>query len=283
MSLLKQYSMLSWVFRLSVLLFLLIGITACEVSISATSTPEVTVGTTVFSAIRWRAQDEAIDVVFVPDDDYGDLTVVANRQDFLDDVADMIDTGFWQNNAMVSNVFLFNFWFMTQTGDVQPPSTGICPVVTWPGLTDAAFAEVIVLLHPNALRDCASGNRVTSEPTSFHTVVHEASHAAFGLPDEYCCDGGYWNIPPVLYDSQDNCNNDPANAAWRNCQSFTDDDGNVWWRSEDNNGDIMASGGNTVWEYGPADWVVVRDVLTGLGGVGVNEPTVFAPTNWDRP
>lgn len=256
---------------------------ACDVSVSATVTPSVVVGGTVFAAIRWRDQDEALDVVFVPDDDYGDMSVVANRQTFLDDVSDMIDTGFYQNNAIVRNISLFNFWFMTATGDVQPPTSGICPSVTWPDLTDASFAEAIVLLHTNDLRDCASGNRVTSEPTSFRTVVHEFSHAAFGLPDEYCCDGGYWNIPPVLYNSEDSCQNDPVNTAWRNCQSFTANSGSVWWRSEDTIVDIMSSGGATVWEYGPADWVINEGVLSALGGASVNDPSVFAPTDWDWP
>lgn len=259
------------------------AISACQITLSATTTPSATSGTTVFAALRWTEPDRAIDVVFVPDNDYGDQSVVANRQVFLNDVANMIDTGFYQNNAIVSNLGRFNFWFMTATGDVQPPTTGICPVVTWPDLRDAAFAEVKVLLHPNELRDCAGGGRVTSEPTSFRTVVHEFSHAAFGLPDEYCCDGGYWNIPPVLYTSQAACTGDATNAAWRNCQSFTSASGTVWWRSEDTIVDIMSADGATVWEYGPADWVIARNVLSALPGGSINTPAVFAPDPWDWP
>ena len=256
---------------------------ACDVSISATSTPSVTVGTTVFSAIRFGDPDKSIDVVFVPDDDYGDMSNLTNRQAFLDDVSNMIDQGFYQNNAIANNLLFFNFWFMTESGDVQP-GTGICPSVTWPDLTDAAFAEVIVMLHSNPLRDCAWGNRVTSEPTSYRTVVHEASHAAIGLPDEYCCDGGYWELPPVLYSSETDCTSDPVNAAWRDCESFTADNGTVWWRSEDDNPDIMTCGGSIVCEYGPADWVIFEGVLAGLASTwSITDPDVFAPDPWDWP
>jgi hypothetical protein len=261
-----------------ILLLFVFNATGCDVRIRPPAA-----ACTVCAAIRWQDPDQAIDVVFVPDDDYGDLSVVANLQVFLDDVSNMIDEGFWQNNAMAHNLGAFNFWFMTQTGDVQPPDEGICPNVTWPDLTDAAFAEVLVLLHPNPLRDCAFGNRVTSEPGSYRTVVHETSHGAFVLPDEYCCDGGYWEAPPVLYETEEDCNNDPENEEWRDCQCFTDMQGEDWCRSEDTTGDIMSIGGITVWEYGPVDWVIVRGVLNGLGLGVPNDPTVFAPDNWDWP
>lgn len=257
-------------------------LSSCELTVSATQSPGTTVGSTVFALLRWRTQNNAIDVVFVPDDDYGDLSNVANRQAFLDDIANLIDEGYWQNNGLASNLGLYNFWYMTLTGNATA-GTGICPNATWPNLTDAAFAEVILLVHPNNLRDCRWGNRATTEPTSYNTVVHESSHAMFNLPDEYCCDGGYRNMPPVLYTSAAACNADPVNATWRNCQSFTANNGTVWWRSEDATVDIMSAGGATVLEYGQADWVIARNVLAGLPGASVSDPTVFAPAAWDWP
>jgi len=273
----RRAARLRWLILL--LITLLLGMTSCEITLR----PPDEEGT-LFAAIQWQDPDQAIDVVFVPDDDYGDLSVVANLEAFLGDISNMIDEGFWQNNALAMNLGAFNFWFLTQSGDVQPPANPRdCPAVTWPDLTDAAFAETFVLLHPNALTDCAFGIYVTSEPYSYRTVVHESSHGAFDLPDEYCCDGGYWEAPPVLYDTLADCNNDPANADWRDCQCFVDDRGRDWCRSEDSIDDIMSTGGNTVWEYGPADWVIVRDVLSALGLGVPNAPTVFAPANWDWP
>ncbi len=264
-----------------VLLGLVGAMTACDLTLTAEDDEPIEPGSTVFSAFRPNQDpDEALNVVFVPDGSYGDQSVVANRQAFLDDVADLIDTGFWQNNMFVRNWPLVNFYYMTASGTVSPPTTGICPTVTWPAEadTDGAFADLLLLIHTNELRDCAGNGRATSEPTSFRTVVHEASHALFALPDEYCCDGGYWEVPPVLYDAVNDCTNDAANAAWRDCDQLGAT--TLWWRSEDTTTDIMNGGGATVHEYGRADWVVVRNVLDDLGTVA--EPTVFAPDAWNR-
>ncbi len=258
----------------------------CNFTPSATVTPAFTMGSTVFSLIRWTDPSRAIDVVFVADEGYGDLSNITNRQNFLDDVGNLIDTGFWQNNMVVSNLGLFNFWFSTVSGgDVEPPASGICPSVTWPSLTDAAFAELVVIVHRESVRDCGWTGRASAGAGGGNEwiAVHEAGHSAFGLPDEYCCDGGYWNAPPILYSSQAACTGDAANAAWRDCRSYTANNGTTWWRSEDNNIDLMRDAGPTVWEIGPADWVVVNNVLGALPGASPNTPSVFAPTNWDWP
>ncbi|GAB4573006.1 MAG: hypothetical protein Kow0077_14050 [Anaerolineae bacterium] len=270
---------------ISALALLALVLVGCNLNVSATTTPAFSVGSTVFSVVRWADPSRAIDVVFVADEGYGDLSNVTNRQNFLNDVADLIDSGFWQNNMVVSNLGLFNFWFSTEAGgDVEPPASGICPSVTWPSLTDAAFAEMAVIVHRENVRDCGGGGRASAKAGGGREwiVVHESGHAAFGLPDEYCCDGGNWHIPPILYNSQASCTGDAANAAWRDCRSFTSNSG-TWWRSEDNNIDLMRDAGPTVWEIGPADWVIVSQVLGALPGASPNTPSVFAPTNWDWP
>lgn len=268
------------------LLILVVSMSACEFNLPATRTPSAQVGSTVFAILQWKSSEGAIDVVFVPDNGYGNLETVANRQNYFDDIADLIDEGFYQNNAIVNNIVLFNFWYMLTPGTVAPPPSGICPVITWPNLTDAAFAEMVVIVHRNAaIRDCGGGGRASARAGGGREwiVVHEGGHAAFGLPDEYCCDGGYSHKPPILYNSQNSCTSDPANAAWRNCQSFTDVNTNVWWRSEDMTIDLMSAAGPPVHEVGRADWVLIRNVLAGLPGASVNEPEVFAPGTWDWP
>jgi hypothetical protein len=149
--------------------------------------------------------------------------------------------------------------------------------------TDGAFADQIVLIHQNELRDCGGGGRATAEPTSFRTIVHETGHGLFGLPDEYCCDGGYFVMAPVMYSSQASCTGDAANAGWRSCQSHTATSGSVWWRSQGNitTNLIMRNTGNEVWESGPADWAVMDAAYRTLPGspvVGV--PDDFAPAQW---
>jgi hypothetical protein len=262
-----------------------LALSACDLNPVASEDDEpIEAGSTVFNLfVLQQDLDRAMNIVFVPDQAYGDMSVLANRQAFLTDLGDVVDTGYWQNQVFVKNVGLTNFFYMTAAGSAAAPTSGICPNVTWPSEvnTDAAFADLVLLIHSNTLRDCRWGNKATSEPTSYRTVVHESAHALFSLPDEYCCDGGYSEVKPVLYDTENECTNDSVNAAWRDCQSFTSSSGSTWWRSEDDTDDIMSTGGSVVLEFGQADWVVVEDVFDNFGTTSA--PTVFAPDNWDRP
>jgi hypothetical protein len=271
---------------LVILLTVLLG--SCDVEFDAGNpNPPITPGSTVVPLLEWdNTMATTLNIVFVPDTSYGDLTVQANLQRFYDDIEEVIEEGYWQNNAYWVNFPRFNYYYMTVAGSAAAPTTGICPTVTWPAqvATDAAFANLVLLLHPNPLRDCRWGNRATTEPTSFRTVVHESSHALFNLPDEYCCDGGYRVLAPVMYNSSNSCNADAANAAWRNCTSFvaTSGTGATWWRSEDGTTDIMSGSGDIVLEAGQADWAVMSGVFAGLGRPATT-PSVFAPAAWNRP
>lgn len=261
------------------------SLTACNLTpVARESDQPISSGSTVFQFFQLQSNmDRALNVVFVPDTSYGSMATLSNRQAFLDDLGNVVDTGYWQNQAYVKNVHLTNFFYMTAAGSAAAPTSGICPVVTWPSQvnTDAAFADLVFLIHTNTLRDCRWGNKATTEPTSFRTVVHESSHALFNLPDEYCCDGGYREVKPVLYDTSGECTSDADNVGWRNCVSFTANSGANWWRSEDSNADIMSGGGSVVLEMGQADWFVAENVFDDFGTPGV--PTVFAPSAWDRP
>lgn len=268
-------------------LLLAVLLSSCDVEFDAANpNPPIAEGSTVVPLLEWdNTMRTTLNIVFVPDTSYGDLAVQANLQRFFDDVEEVIEEGYWQNNAYYRNIARFNYYYLTVGGTAAAPTTGICPNVTWPAQvsTDAAFADLVLLLHPNDLRDCRWGNKATSEPTSFRTVVHESSHALFNLPDEYCCDGGYRVLAPVMYNSSNSCTSDAANAGWRNCTSFvaTSGTGATWWRSEDNTIDIMSGVGATVLESGQADWAVMNGVLTALGPTSA--PTVFAPDTWNRP
>jgi len=261
---------------------LLLG--ACTVEFDAGNPPPpIAPGSTVHGLIEWDpSQASTLNILFVPDTSYGDLSVEANLQAFFEDIELVIEQGYWQNNAYYVNLGRFNYYYTTAAGTASAPTTGICPDVTWPAQvdTDGAFADLVLLLHTNSLRDCRWGRKATSEPTSYRTVVHESTHALFNIPDEYCCDGGYYVAQPVLYSSSANCNADAANAAWRDCVSFTSTGGTTWWRSEDSISDIMVSAGSVVVEVGPADWAIMEDVLSALGATST--PSVFAPASWDH-
>lgn len=267
-------------------------LTSCQITRTASTDDTPVSGATVFEMyVVQTDRDRAFNVLFVPDASYGNMAVLANRQAFIDDLADVIENGYWQNRAYFNGWGFYNYYYMTAAGSVveSPPGPGgafVCPAVTWPAQvnTDGAFADQIVLIHRNELRDCGGGGRATAEPTSFRTIVHETGHGLFGLPDEYCCDGGYFVMPPVMYNTQASCLGDAANAGWRNCQSHTSSrNGSVWWRSQGNitTNLIMRNTGDEVWESGPADWAVMDAAYRGLtGSPVVTPPAEFAPARW---
>lgn len=273
---------------------LAVVLAGCQISRTVSSDDDPVSGATVYELyVTQLDRDRAFNILFVPDSSYGDQSVLANRQAFVDDMAKVIEDGYWQNRAYFNGWGVFNYYYMTARGSVTeqaPDAAGNfrCPTVTWPAEVDSdgAFADQLLLIHANDLRDCGGGGRASAEPTSFRTIVHETGHGLFGLPDEYCCDGGYFAMAPLMYTSEQACNGDAANAAWRNCQSLTSDrDGSVWWRSQ---GDIttnliMYSAGSEVWESGPADWASMEASYRDLpGSPSIPAPTDFAPAQWDH-
>lgn len=236
----------------------------------------------VVALVQSRPPDQAIDVVFIAEEAYGDMADIEDRLAFLNDLGPLVADGFWENQLIANNQTLFNFWYMTQTGLIPPGVDQPCVHAEWPDLDQAVFADVFVLIHAEKMRDCALGKKVTSEPESYRTVVHEVSHAAFGLPDEYA-EARYWNIPPIFYPSEQECVGDAINSSWRDCVPIPDHNGVLWWRSENGHCDIMRCPGIEVLEFGPADWLVVRNILEGLGAGPANPPTIFAPDIWSAP
>jgi hypothetical protein len=295
----EEVAMSSSVFSLKLsrlsLLFLAAAaclLASCQISRTVHNDDTPAAGSTVFDMYVVQSdRDRAFNVLFVPDTAYGNMSVLANRQAFVNDLAQVIENGYWQNRAYFNGWAHYNYFYMTASGSVTerapaPDGSFRCPTVTWPAQvgTDGAFADQIVLIHKNELRDCGGGGRATAEPTSFRTIVHETGHGLFGLPDEYCCDGGYFVKSPVMYSSLAACNGDAANAGWRNCQSYTSSrDGSVWWRSQGNitSNLIMRSAGDEVWESGPADWAVMAAAYHTLSGAPViGAPATFAPAHW---
>jgi hypothetical protein len=87
--------------------------------------------------------------------------------------------------------------------------------------TIMAFADVGAIIHREQFRDCARGSqRLFSAWTDWpleRVLRHETGHTPFGLADEYCCDGGYFqdNNDPFMsnmYSSLIACQNDTQNV-----------------------------------------------------------------------
>lgn len=270
------------------------GLSACEAEKPVEAPPPLPEGTIFELFVTNEDQDKAFNIVFVPDRAYGDMNDLVNRTAFANEMAGVIENAFWQNQAYFNGLFKFNYYYMTVSGSVTartPDEDGNfrCPIVKWPEETetDAAFADQIIMMHKSQLRDCGGGGRrMTAEPDSFRAIIHEVGHTLFGLPDEYCCDGFYAEVPPVLYRTRSECRRDPANEAWRDCERIVSTrDRRTYWRSQGNikRNLITMSGGERVWESGPADWAVMRDAFDSLGIPPVSDPSDFAPDRWSYP
>ncbi|SNT60806.1 hypothetical protein SAMN05421812_112200 [Asanoa hainanensis] len=120
---------------------------------------------------------------------------------------------------------------------------------------DYGFANVRAILHPttpppgntNTLRECAFGGVLSAEAGENGVFIHEVGHAGFGLADEYCCDGGYFQTAdvPNVYLSNNACVNDVGSlggvaADCRGMDSVFDTDTNAdFWVSDPASNDLM--------------------------------------------
>ncbi|QBQ54971.1 hypothetical protein [Nitrosococcus wardiae] len=151
------------------------------------------------AVLQHQTTDRAMDFVFIPD---SDNYASANDLSFRNDVYGVIWTAFLSDELFLRNQDRFNFWIAQDRGDAHGFTTGspcYTPPANW--TTDYPFADSGVLLHTDDLRDCATGGIFSSEPGSTETVRHETGHSPFGLADEYCCDGGYFqtSVNPNLF------------------------------------------------------------------------------------
>jgi len=141
-----------------------------------------------------------IDIVFVPDKDYyGDMNA------FLNDVDNIINWGYLKTGEFNDSRCKFNFYYYPQAGEYKE----VCAAWDLPPQekVDCAFADATAIVFKSGKRACASG--VFSLPANDpKTAVHETGHSIFGMADEYCCDGGYWqpDAPyPNVFDSKAGC------------------------------------------------------------------------------
>ena len=127
---------------------------------------------------------------------------------------------------------LLNFWISTEDangqgyGDFDGDGNNECSVTA----PQSAIANARFVVHSSVFRDCANSSGVTLEVGEYSTTLHELGHRPFGIPDNYCCDGGYSqpSTLPVLWNKQSDCEADsnkgksgvPAPAALSTCRSI---------------------------------------------------------------
>jgi hypothetical protein len=156
-----------------------------------------------------------VDIVFVPNRRTCPTTgacsnyTTAADPAFLTAVRSVILNAYYSWDIFLRNQDGINFWIARDMGNYEELCNHTLPA-NWGN--DYAFADAGAIVHDNVLRDCARhGDRIfSSEPTSLAVFLHETGHSPFGLADEYCCDGGYFQSDPLpnLYRNIDECRRD---------------------------------------------------------------------------
>lgn len=192
-----------------------------------------------FPAERWSpvgvaaSAARAIDVVVLVDRDFAPpagLTGLSLPEEpaVLAEIRQALWTSFMNNPYVLANQHRFNFWLGRSTADFQGTAT-TCILVQPPEDWDQyAFADVGWIAHRDAAmqRDCAAPSlRAFGGATNdAAAAVHETGHVPFGLADEYCCDGGYFQAPmlPNVYNGIQACTNDlPTDGTAAVCRNIT--------------------------------------------------------------
>ncbi len=196
-------------------------------------------------------RSSALDFVF-----YADQQTYTGADDpqFISDVENAINNSYFTDVIYLQNQDKINFWLAQETGDAGNGFPG-CDL----SAPQKAWEDAAAIFHTDNFRDCAKDGKFTSEPTSFGTILHETGHRPFGLADEYCCDGGYFqNEPfPNLYDlfapvpnvSVLTCSEDAPDLGKTpaDCRSFVEDVpwwfDDTWYTTDPASNDIMVDQG----------------------------------------
>ncbi|MBU0532986.1 thrombospondin type 3 repeat-containing protein [Candidatus Micrarchaeota archaeon] len=187
---------------------------------------------------------DKIDVVFIGNGSYAtNMSLVAEH------AMGLIFQGYFGDPLLntTTNREKFNFYYYNTTGGLPALCKNTVPSNLW---KDCSFADSVAIMHTFGWRDCATGKTFSIGFNNFRTLRHESGHAIFGLADEYCCDGGYWQPSPYpnIYSSLSNCQNDAANVGKNASQCFSSCPkgttcnwrgtgnktccGNGWWKSD---------------------------------------------------
>ena len=180
-----------------------------------------------------------IDLVFIPDNDYG----ASGWQDgFMRDITALIKTSYLSSNPVSQQIrpyrAAWNFYITYLQGDAGQNCSFGFPS-NWTALSASMNAAGIV--HKTDFQDCTNRNlnpRVFSiEPTSFASAIHETGHAVFNLADEYVGGDNFQDpVTPNVHDGKASCQSYATLHGWdpKKCTALAG--GSRWFRSDGGNG-----------------------------------------------
>ncbi len=166
--------------------------------------------------------DDKIDIVFVPDDDYGSPDDIDSwLPKFLEDVNHKIDNRLGGRIPINTNLDKFNFYYTTRQGKVNENNCAEETSLPDNLIKECPFADAIVVLHKSIFGDCSTVGEnpdiFSAEGPTDRSFVHESGHAIFGLADEYddspVCRTFYFQPSPNpnIWATRDACREDVVN------------------------------------------------------------------------
>lgn len=145
--------------------------------------------------------DDKIDIVFVKDADYS-----TSWQSFMNAITNLVQNGMFKSTLFNNNRCKFNFYWVMANADYTPKCSKFdVSKALW---NQCPFADSVVIVFDEPGGACSSPNNIFSAPSQRpDTIVHEAGHQHFGLADEYCCGGSYWQEDPHpnVFETLENC------------------------------------------------------------------------------
>ncbi|MEM4721989.1 MAG: hypothetical protein QXT73_08035 [Candidatus Methanomethylicaceae archaeon] len=134
--------------------------------------------------------DNRLDVVFVPDTDYGTPQDIDTwLPTFLNHINAQIDQRLNGRDPVAGNLNRFNFYYTRDQGDAEGFRCGPHSTLPVDLIRDCPFADVIVVFHQTEFGDCSSTdqkpNILSAEGPIGRSFIHESGHGMFGLADEY--------------------------------------------------------------------------------------------------
>ncbi len=172
------------------------------------SEQEVIYGSACKALVYHGPHDKKYDLVLVTSKYGGDL------KKFSTDAENALETVFstapFNSPELYSkfNVYFYNADAKCEiAGDKAPENRAWKCEVPKEYYESCPFADLAVVFVNSNFRAGKSGNPVVASAGEREIMLHELGHSVFGLADEYCCDGGYWEsgTKPNIYQTRDKC------------------------------------------------------------------------------
>lgn len=184
----------------------------------------------------------SLDLVFIPDESYS-----GDTRRFMEDVTELIHQAYLSPLPFAEDIRnwrgFWNFYITYHPGSTKGYGRGCSqPPPNWTALR--AVVNGGAILHRTAdLRDCnAPGEGALfsiglGQARSYPVALHATAHALFGLADQYCCNGAYWELEPEsnIFSSRANCRAHAAAHGWpvTDCVEISPPS---WWRTSGTSG-----------------------------------------------